>query len=478
MAEVAFDIPAAIDFTALREQYLREKMAALETTAADLDLLDYTGLLFPGYMVRPHHRLIADRLEAVERGEVRRLMIFVPPRHGKSELVSIRFPGWFLGKNPNKRVIGCSYQAQLAERFSGLARNQFEDSRWPFAVRLTGDTHSKASWDIAGHRGGYIAAGVGGAITGHGGDLILIDDPIKNWEDADSEIKRQSLWDWYQTTLYTRLEGDSAAIVVVQTRWHEDDLAGRLLEEEANGGDEWEVLSLPAIAEGEDALGRAPGEPLWPDRYPLDKLDSTRSAIGSRNWSALYQQRPTSEEGALFKRAWFQGKIVQAASESTRRWVRYWDLAASTKTTADYTCSVAVGVDDENADVYLRDAVRGRWEWPDAKRIIKQTMLAEPKVEHVIEEAMHGLAAIQELRRDPDLLGISLRGVHVDKDKLTRALPWSARAEAGKVYVLAGPWVNGFLDEVCSFPLAAHDDQVDSVSGGLAHHTRRRRVRI
>lgn len=432
--------------------------------------------MFPAYDEQPHHGLIAAHLEAVERQEITRLMITVPPRHGKSELASVRFPAWYLGRHPDHRIIGCSYQATLAERFSGLAKNQVEDARWPFPVTLTHDTKSKAAWDIAGHRGGYIAAGVGGSITGHGANLVIIDDPVKSREEADSQVRRENLWDWYQATLYTRLEGSPQSIVLIQTRWHEDDLAGRLLEEMKEGGDQWVTLNLPALAEGDDAIGRLPGEPLWPGKYGIERLDKIRTSVGPRNWNALYQQRPTSEEGAMFKRDWFRG-TMEEPPEHVTRWVRYWDLATSTKTSADYTCSAAVGVDEE-ANIYVRDMIRGRWEWPDAKRIIKQTMLAQPGVEHVIEEAMHGTAALQELRRDNDLLGVSLRGVHVDKDKITRALPWAARAEAGKVYLVTGPWIADFLGEVCSFPLAAHDDQVDTVSGGVAHLTRRRRVQV
>jgi len=328
-------------------------------------------------------------------------------------------------------------------------------------VELAQDTHSRATWDLAGHRGGYIAAGVGGPITGQGGHLIVIDDPVKNREEADSEVVRDSIWDWYQSTLYTRLEEDGA-IILVMTRWHEDDLAGRLLNEAEQGGDTWDVIELPAI----DADGAA----LWPEKYDRARLDQIRQTIGSRNWSALYQQRPTLEEGAMFKRQWFT--VVDEVPWDLR-WVRYWDLAASIKTSADYTASASIAIDTDGV-LWVRDIIRGRWEWPDAKRIMRETMLSEiGNTSHVVEEALHGIAALQELRRDPALHGIPLYGYRVDKDKVQRAMAWAARAEAGKVRLVRGEWVNTFLDEACSFPLAAHDDQVDAVSGAVATYAAR-----
>lgn len=399
-------------------------------------------------------------------------MIFCAPRHGKSELVSVRFPAWYLGRNPDRRMIGVSYAQGLADRFSGQAKNQFDDPRWPYqSVTLATDTHSKRAWDIAGHYGGYISAGVGAGITGFGGDLILIDDPLRNREAADSPVQREALWDWYTSTLYTRLE-DDGAVILIQTRWHESDLAGRLLAQQTEGGDQWEVISLPAIADTElhPDDPRAPGEALWPDKYDVTALNQIRSAVGSRDWEALYQQRPLPPDGAMFQRQWFE--VIDEAPEGLH-WVRYWDLAASTKTTADYTAAAAVAIDGDG-NIYIRDMIRGRWEWPDARRIIKQTMLDEPKARHHIEQALHGLAALQDLRRDPDLVNIAIAGVRVDKDKVSRALPWAARAEAGKVRLVRGPWINDFLLEVCAFPLGTHDDQVDTVSGGVQALSRQR----
>lgn len=438
----------------------------------DLSLIDYTRRMFPGYRAAAHHRALASALERVERGECLRLIVNMPPQYGKSELVSVRFPAWYLGRNPDKRMISSSYAANLAEGFSGQARDQIVDDRYPYGISLKQDTHSKQLWNIAGHRGGYLAAGVGGTVTGHGANVFVIDDPFKNRQEADSETTRNAVWDWYTSVVHTRLRGEDGAIILVCTRWHEDDLAGRLLNEAKQGGEQWEVLSMAAIAEDDDPLGREPGEALWPDYQSREYLLTKVKPINSRDWSALYQQRPTLEEGAMFKRQWFTGTAddphIVNETPWNLRWVRYWDLAASTKTSADYTASASVAIDGDGV-MWIRDLIRGRWEWPDAKRIMKENMLGEVRnTSHVVEEALHGIAALQELRRDPALHGIPLYGYRVDRDKVQRAMAWASRAEAGKVRLVRGEWVNAFLDEVCSFPLATHDDQVDAVSGAVA----------
>jgi predicted phage terminase large subunit-like protein len=297
-------------------------------------------------------------------------------------------------------------------------------------------------------------------VTGRGADLVIIDDPVKNREEAESPTYRDRVWDWYTDDLYTRLE-PGASMILIMTRWHEDDLAGRILASER--ASDWSIVNLPALAEKDDPLGRTEGAALCPERYDEAALAGIQEVLGSRSFAALYQQRPQPAEGALFKREWFN--VVDGAPKGLR-WGRYWDLAASTKTSADYTASAAVAQDDDG-NLYIRDMVRGRWEWPDARKILVDTMLAEPDVTHAIEEAMHGLAAIQELRRERSITHISLRGVRVDRDKLTRAMPWSARAEARKVRLVRGPWIGAFLSEACMFPQGTHDDQVDTISGGV-----------
>ena len=263
------------------------------------DLIAFTEYTLPQYETAPHHRLIAHKLQQVESGEISRLAIFVPPRHGKSELASRRFPAWYLGRHPERQLITASYNADLASDFGRDVRNIVgsADFGHVFGITLAPDSQAANRWHTD-KGGAYVAAGVGTAITGRGTHILLIDDPVKDRADADSELVRKATWDWYRSTAYTRLM-PGGAVILIQTRWHEDDLAGRLLD-----SGEWEVLSLPALAEGDDPLNRQVGEALWPQWYDREELEHTRSVVGDREWSALFQQKPQADEGAYFKREW------------------------------------------------------------------------------------------------------------------------------------------------------------------------------
>ena len=276
------------------------------------DLISFTEYSHPQYKTAAHHRLIAQKLQQVERGEISRLMIFMPPRHGKSELASRRFPAWYLGRHPERQIITASYNADLASDFGRDVRNIVgsADFRNVFAITLAQDSQAANGWHT--NKGGsYVAAGVGTAITGRGAHILLIDDPVKDRADADSELVRKATWDWYRSTAYTRLM-PGGAIIIIQTRWHEDDLAGRLLDSS------WDVLSLQALAEDDDPLNRKVGEALWPAWYNREVLDRTRTVVGDREWSALYQQKPQADEGEYFKREWL--RYYQDLPENLRYW--------------------------------------------------------------------------------------------------------------------------------------------------------------
>jgi hypothetical protein len=256
-------------------------------------LLEFTTYTYPRYQPAYHHRLICEKLEAVERGELRRLMIFMPPRHGKSELASRRFPPFVLGRNPDKEIISASYGASLAVDFGREVRNIVASEEFAALfprVRLAPDSGAKDRWHTNG-RGGYVAAGVGTAITGRGADILNIDDPVKDRAEAESETTREGVWAWYRSTAYTRLMKD-ASIVVTMTRWHEDDLAGRLLEQAEADGDKWDVLCLPAF----NPEGRA----LWPERYDEAALNQIRNVLEHREWGALYDQNPRPSGTSFF----------------------------------------------------------------------------------------------------------------------------------------------------------------------------------
>lgn len=270
---------------------LQEKRSRL---AAQSGLIPFTEYTKPDYRCAPHHKTISEALEAVERGEVDRLAIFCPPRHGKSELASKRFPAWYIGRNPVKQIICASYNAELATDFGREVRNivASDEFRRVFdSVALAADSQAASRWHTS-QGGVYTAAGVGGTLTGRGAHIALIDDPVKDQADADSDVVRKKTWEWYVSVLRTRLM-PRAAIVLIQTRWHEDDLAGRILNSKES--QRWKVIELPALSDG---------VALWPDAYPVAELESIR-ALDARKFSALYQQRPQPDDGTFFLRSYF-----------------------------------------------------------------------------------------------------------------------------------------------------------------------------
>ncbi len=475
-----------------------------------------------------HHIHICEQLAKITGGEVKRLMLFVPPRHGKSELVTVRYAAWRMVREPQINIIIGCYNQSLANRFSRKMQRLVEGS-----IKLARGKRSAGEWETA--AGGSVkAVGVGAGITGFGGDLIIIDDPVKSRAVANSATFREKTWDWYKDDIHTRLE-PGAAVILIQTRWHDDDLAGRLLNDMRDGGEEWTVVRLPALAEATielrnadcevrnegavrtaecevrseekesttnkrerevpesaeqdpqsdpptpqstvpipqsalripqstDPLGRAEGVALWPERYDRDNLLATKRRLGAWSFAALYQQRPHPEGSTLFKHSWFKN-IVSRCPDGLR-WARGYDLAVSLKESADYTASFRCALDKRTGTLYIADGFRKRIEYPEQRKFVIERMLAEPDTAHGIELALHGKALVQELRRDPRILGRVLRGVKVDGDKLMRAEAWSSYAEDGKVVLVSGPWIDDFLDEVCRFTGRgdAHDDQVDAVS--------------
>ncbi|MBR1146686.1 terminase large subunit domain-containing protein [Bradyrhizobium sp. AUGA SZCCT0431] len=296
-------------------------------------LLPFICFNFPDYKTNWHHELIAEKLERVERGELKRLIVVMPPRHGKSELCSVQFPAWAIGRNKDKNIIEASYSADLATDFGRQVRNIIAGEKYHHlfpSVELAEDSQAKGKWNTNG-RGAYNAVGVGGATTGKGADILIIDDPVKNRQDAESEVVRESTWNWYTSVARTRLS-PQGAIIIPLTRWHDDDLVGRILRSE--NASEWEVLHLPAIAT-EDEQYRKRGDALWADHFSLDILESTKRDIGSYDWSALYQGNPLDSESQEFRKDFFQYRSEADLNE--KRLNRYLtiDLAFSDKETAD-----------------------------------------------------------------------------------------------------------------------------------------------
>ncbi len=416
-------------------------------------------------------------LDRVTKGDCRRLIITMPPRHGKSELITVRYAAWRLLKDPKLNIIIGSYNQKLANRFSRKIRqvhswaeisatrpnpaaNEPEtDDALRQKIQRAQRINTAAEWETV-SGGGVLAVGAGAGVTGFGANLIVIDDPIKGRADAENQNLREKVWEWFNDDIHTRLEPD-AAIILIQTRWHDDDLAGRLIRDSKDGGEEWTVVSLPALAEPDDPLGRDEGAPLCETRFDRTALLEKKARIGSYSFSALYQQSPVPRDGGLFKREWFT-RLVDYAPAGLR-WFRGYDLAVSTKTSADFTASFRCAK-DKNGVLYIADGFRGRIEYPEQRTFVIERMRAEKNTAHGIEEALHGRAFVQELRREIRLSGVPLRSIRVDNDKFTRALAWAPLAEAGKVVLVRGPWIEDFLEEVCTFPNAPHDDQVDAVS--------------
>jgi predicted phage terminase large subunit-like protein len=404
----------------------------------------------------PHHlSLVADKLEQIESGKIKRLMLFMPPRHGKSELCSIRFPAWYLGRNRQKQIIGCSYAENLAYTFSYAIRETISTNAfqrlWPIQL----DTSGSIRWQLAGKenkRSSYIAAGVGGGITGEGADLLIIDDPVKNAEEAESETYREKVYQWYTTTARTRLQPD-ASIILVQTRWHMADLAGRLLEDATRDpqADQWEVITFPAIKE--DIA-------LWPERYPIPTLVNIRATIGSRAFESLYQGNPVAAEGNVFKREWWK---YYRELPAFKRIIHSWDTAFKDKAQNDYSVNTVWG--ESVSGYYLLDMWRQRVEYPELKRTaISMNSRDKPHVV-LIEDKASGQSLIQELKRDTS---IPLKPVKVDTDKSARAYAVTPLIEAGRVFLPENAnWLHTFLEELSAFPNSEHDDIVDSVTQAL-----------
>ncbi len=398
----------------------------------------------------PHLLNIREHLDRVTAGEIRKLMIFVPPRHGKSELTTVRYPAWRLERKPTTRVIVGCYNSTLAEKFSRKARRICSER-----IALSTDRKAISDWETdAG--GGLRAVGVGSGVTGQGGDIIIVDDPIKSREEANSQAYRDRVWTWWTDDLYTRLE-PGAAIVLILTRWHMNDLAGRILA--SDDAPNWTVINLPAFAEANDPLGRSEGEALCPDRFNEKDLEEIKAVQGS-SFEALYQQRPSALEGAIFKREWWR---YYSTLPTLHRIIQSWDTAFKAGHDNDFSVCTTWG--EADAGWYLIDRWKRRVEFPALKAMA--ATLGEQFHPHVVlvEDKASGQSLIQELKRDTRLPILAIR---VDSDKVSRAYAVTPSIETGRVFVLeSAPWLGDYLDNMASFPNAAYDDDVDSTTQAL-----------
>ena len=419
-----------------------------------------------------HLDLLNDALVDVALGKTPRLLITMPPRHGKSLLTSQYFPAWYLGNYPARRVILASYEADFAAGWGRKARDLLEEHGPSlFGISIRKDSKAADRWEIAHHGGGMITAGVGGAITGRGSNILIIDDPVKNAEEANSETYREKTWEWYTSTAYTRLE-PGGAVILIMTRWHEGDLAGRILAQQSEPtSDSWRVLNLPALAEDRDALGRAPGEPLWPERFTALDFSRIRQTIGGYFFSALYGQRPTPAEGGLFKRSWFRswarvGDFYALGAE--RKLIRpadcrrfgIVDLAFSTKKEADYTVISAWAATHEH-DLILLDLIRERMEGPALVPALQEFSARHDLAYLGIEAVSAQVLVVQAARQ----AGLTVRPLKAETDKISRSVPAQVRMEGGQIFFpTAHAELAQIEAELLAFPRGVHDDIVDNVS--------------
>lgn len=411
-----------------------------------------------GFEPAAHHQLLIEKLEEVADGTIDRLMVFMPPGSAKSTYTSVLFPPYILARNPSLTVIAASHTVELAERFGRRVRNLVAEHGNVLGFSLADDSQAAGRWDT--NRGGeYFAAGVRGPITGRRADLALIDDPVKSREEADSDIIRERVKDWWRNDLYTRLK-PGGRVILIQTRWHEDDLGGWLLEEEKRGGDKWEVLSLPAVAEDRDPLGREVGEPLWPEWQDGNALQRVKDAVGPRTWSALYQQRPQPDEGTYFQRAWF--KRYTLTQKPANIHVYGTSDYAVTEDGGDYTVHRVWGVDPAG-DLWLLAGWRGQttadvWIERQIDLISSHKPLAWFGEAGVIAKTIEPMLRRRLIERKAMC---RLEWLPSINDKPTRARGFQARAAMGKVHILEGTEGDLVIDEYLHFPAGKHDDDVD-----------------
>ncbi|MCX6156201.1 MAG: phage terminase large subunit [Candidatus Kapabacteria bacterium] len=425
----------------------------------------------------PHLEKIDVLLRKVVDGEIKRLIINMPPRHGKSELISKYFPAWFLCKFPDKRVILAAYGSSLAVSFGRKIRNLLKGNSKFFNIELDPASCSVHSFSIKGHDGGMDSVGVGGAITGKGADLLIIDDPVKNYKEANSQTHRDNIWEWFISTAYTRIEPDGA-IIIVMTRWHDDDLCGRLLNKSYEDiKDKWEFLCLPAIAELDDPLERNAGDALWKRRFNLKKLLSIKNQLGNYWFSALYQQRPSPMGGGIFKRSFFKYysddnefyylyhlNLTKIDSIKFRKSecsiYASMDLAVTQNQTSDYTVIILFAV-TKMRDVLILDIIRDRFQGADHLNLLKRVYERFKPSIIGIESTQYQVTLVQSALRE----GLPVKKLKPDADKVTRALAMQARVEAGTVYFKSeAAWLNEFEQELLMFPNVKHDDQTDAFS--------------
>ena len=428
--------------------------------------MEFVKAMWPGFIHGRHHALMAKQFERIAKGELKRLIINMPPRHTKSEFASYMLPAWFLGKFPNKKIIQCSNTAELAVGFGRKVRNLVDSDIYSKIfpnVALRVDSKAAGRWSTSGN-GEYFAIGVGGTVTGKGADLLIIDDPHSEQEAAlaaSNPDVYDKVFEWYSSGPRQRLQ-PGGAIVIVMTRWGKRDLTGRVLQSMVEkDGDEWEIIELPAILPSE--------KPLWPEFWSYDELVKLRNELPISKWSAQYQQNPTSEQGALVKREWWQ--IWEGDRPPPCEFIiQSWDTAFTKNERSDYSACTTWGVfykdeDQRDANIILLDAMKERLEFPELKqRVLDMYQEFEPD-NLIVEAKASGAPLVFELRRMgvPVQEFVPVRG----NDKISRLNSVTDMFASGKVWAPPTRWAEEVMEEMAAFPNSDHDDLVDSSTQAL-----------
>jgi predicted phage terminase large subunit-like protein len=441
--------------------------------------LDFIQHVYPGYMIGAHHRKLANIFEAIAKGEKKRVIVNIAPRHGKSELISYLAPAWFLGKYPHKKVIMASHTADLAVNFGRRVRNLVGSDAYKDifpAVELQADSKSASRWGTN-FNGEYFAIGVGGALAGRGADLFIIDDPHS---EQDAKLGRADVfkpaWEWFQSGPLQRLM-PGGAIIVVMTRWSKLDLTGEIINQMVKNEevDDWEVVEFPAIIE--DKQGELAS--LWPEFWPLNELLSKKAALDVRYWNSQYMQNPVSEEGALIKREWWKiwDKEDPPSCEFT---IMTLDAAQEANNRADYNALLTWGVffneEVNNYNIILLNAVKKRLEFPELKELVLEEYKDWEPDSFIVEKKSNGAALYQEFRR----MGVPVSEFTPGKgqDKISRVNAVSDLFRSGIVWAPDRRWAKEVIEECNDFPSGANDDLVDATTMALMRYRQGGFVRL
>ena len=431
------------------------------------DFMKFVGEMWPGFIHGRHHKVMARKFEDIANGKIKRLIINMPPRHTKSEFASYLLPAWFLGKFPGKKIIQTSNTAELAVGFGRKVRNLVSSEQYHKIfqnVNLRSDSKAAGRW-ATNQNGEYFAIGVGGTVTGKGADLLIIDDPHSEQEAAlaagDPGVFDR-VYEWYTSGPRQRLQ-PGGAIVVVMTRWSKRDLTGRIVQSsiDREGNDEWEIIDFPAIMPS--------GNPLWPQFWSIEELEALRSELPASKWNAQYQQSPTSEEGAIIKREWWQIWEKEDAPRCEYI-IQSWDTAFTKNERSDYSACTTWGVfymneNESDAHIILLDAFKRRMEFPELKKVAFDTYKEWEPDAFVVEAKASGAPLIYELRA----MGIPVQEFTPSRgnDKMVRINSISDLFASGKVWAPGTRWADEVIEEMAAFPNSDHDDLVDSTTQAL-----------